>query len=372
MKFTINREIFLKALINTCRLQQNIKDPILSSIKLELDEEKLLLTASNGIISILYTIPKYIDDKVIIRNIESGSILISQKMIFEIVRRIEGEEINFSVEEENLVRIQTMTSSFNINVQRASEYRELDFELSGTKVRVLKDDFINMINQVSFSASTKETRPVLTAINLECNGESLIFTATDGARLSKKEIPVESSQKFTINIPSKSLVESIKSFEDEKFIELYINERKLLIKFNNSIFSTTLVAGDYPNMKNVVPKNLSFFLTVNSTEFLKTIDRVVLFSPEKENIVKLTMREEDVVISSRSQQIGDAKEHLQLFKYEGERLEISFDVNYVIPAIRALRSEDVTLAFMGEMKPFTITTKKDNSIIQLITPVRSY
>ena len=84
------------------------------------------------------------------------------------------------------------------------------------------------------------------------------------------------------------------------------------------------------------------------------------------------MNEEEITVSSRSQQVGDAKESLQLFKYSGERLQISFNVEYVSAAIRALKSDDVVLSFLGEMKPFTVTRKDDDKVIQLITPVRTY
>ena len=93
---------------------------------------------------------------------------------------------------------------------------------------------------------------------------------------------------------------------------------------------------------------------------------------DRENIVKVTMVEGNVVVSSKSQLSGSGEKILSLFRYTGERLEISFNYHFVVDAIKALGSQDVLLSFIGEMKPFTITDKNDPSNIHLITPVRTY
>ena len=71
-------------------------------------------------------------------------------------------------------------------------------------------------------------------------------------------------------------------------------------------------------------------------------------------------------------QIGSANETLSTFQFNGDILEISFNSDYVISAIKALKTEDVTIAFIGEMKPFVVKSDKDPSIVQLVTPVRTY
>ena len=84
------------------------------------------------------------------------------------------------------------------------------------------------------------------------------------------------------------------------------------------------------------------------------------------------MTSEGVEVSTKSSQVGSASEKINVCQYEGERLEISFNSHYVIEAIKACGSEDVTLAFLGEMKPFVIKNSQDGSQIQLVTPMRTY
>ena len=81
--------------------------------------------------------------------------------------------------------------------------------------------------------------------------------------------------------------------------------------------------------------------------------------------------EDEVEIISRSSLVGSANEKLNVFQFSGERLEISFRASFVADAIRACKSEDVTIAFIGEMKPFVVKNSKDDTIDMLVTPLRS-
>ena len=84
------------------------------------------------------------------------------------------------------------------------------------------------------------------------------------------------------------------------------------------------------------------------------------------------MSAEKVNLTSNSQEIGSVVESIQNYRYEGSRLDISFTAKYVTEAIKALGSEDIEFSFIGEMKPFVIKNPNDNSVIQIVTPVRTY
>ena len=162
------------------------------------------------------------------------------------------------------------------------------------------------------------------------------------------------------------------SFDEQKVLSLIQSHLFLFFVLNNTIISSRLINGEYPNTKNIIPRSFYYLLEINASEFVSAMERVSLFSIEKDSVVKLTMNEEKVEVSSKSQQVGSAVETISNFRYKGERLEISFNSEYVKSAIRSLKGTDVLLSFLGEMKPFTVTDKNDDSIVQLITPVRPY
>ena len=136
--------------------------------------------------------------------------------------------------------------------------------------------------------------------------------------------------------------------------------------------ATRLIAGDYPNTKNIVPRTTNYTLEVNSQELIKAITRAKLLSLDRENVVDLTMSEDGVNISARASQVGSSNEKIEMYRFEGEMLKISFNSEFVVSAIRALGSEDVVFGFVGEMKPFIIKNPSDESVVQVVTPVRTY
>ena len=79
-----------------------------------------------------------------------------------------------------------------------------------------------------------------------------------------------------------------------------------------------------------------------------------------------------VEISSKSEQIGSARESVDMFEYSGDRFSIWSNEDYVSDAIKACMSEDVIISFAGEMNAFKVSASDDESIVQIITPVRSY
>lgn len=375
MKFTIDRDAFLKGLnIASKAIGSKSPIPIMINFKLQLTIEGLSITGSNNEITIKTLIPTIINEERIISDIEYGATLVSNKILTDIVRKVEGQKINFEVIDDTIVQISDNRSNFKLNAIRVEEYPEIDLSNNGVSLLINKSSFQSLISQTAFAASNKEQRPILTAVNLQADNGRLIATATDSARLARKEIMMNETYEFIANIPAKVLMEVSKLIEGENVdnVSLAINETKALFSFGTTIVSSRLISGDYPNTKNIIPKSFNYFLEANSQELISAMERVSLLLSEKESVVKLTMSSEGVEVSTKSSQIGSATERINTCQYEGERLEISFNSNYVIEAIKACDSEDVTLAFLGEMKPFVIKNAQDDSQIQLVTPMRTY
>ncbi len=374
MRFKIDREQFLKGLtIASKAIGSKSPIPVMMNVKMVLDEQGLSLIGSNNDLSIKTVVPYKIGERDIIRDAQFGSTLVASRIITEIARRVAGSELSFEIIDDTIAQIGDGRSSFKLNSVRPEEYPEIDLDPTGVQISLDSKVFIQMIDQTAFAASGKEQRPILTAVNLEASGDyKLIATATDSARLARKEIALPNPAKFVANVPARVLAEISKLLEGEGVVNLSINEKKILVSFNGTIVSSRLINGDYPNTKNIVPRNFNFFLEANSLELIAAMERVSLLSIERENVVKLSMSEFGVEVSSKSAEVGSAVETIGTCQYTGERLEVSFNSDYVMAAIRACQSEDVTMAFLGEMKPFVIKNAKDESQVQLVTPVRTY
>ena len=255
---------------------------------------------------------------------------------------------------------------------RAEEYPELDLEMKDNTLTLSKTNFSTLINQTVFAASTKEQRLILTALNIEAKEGILTATATDSARMARKQIQIPHDINFVFNIPAKIINEISHLTEDAENISISLNDKKVCFSFGRTIVSSSLVEGEYPNTKNIVPHSTNYQLEVKSSDIIKAIERANILSVERENIVDLSMNEESVEITAKSSQIGSAIDKIDTFRYSGSPLKISFNSEYVLSAIKALNCDDVEFGFIGEMKPFVIKNTKDDSIIQIITPVRTY
>lgn len=374
MRFIVKREEFLKALLVVGRAvnSKSSANPVLTNIKFSLNDEGLFMTGSNYDLTIQTKIPYTVNDVEIIRNFEEGETLLNAKFITDIARKIDADEISLEVIDSTMALISGGKIKYNLNCIKADEYPDIDLEPTGTKMKLSKLDFSALVSQTAFAASTKEQRPILTAMHLEAFEGLLTATTTDSARMAKKSVPVKAELMFASNVPAKMMTEVDHLLENSESVEAAFSDKKVLFSFENTLVATRLVAGEYPNTKNIVPRITNYVLEVNASDLAKAIDRVNILSVDRENVVDLLMTEDMVEVSAKSTQVGSASEKIDTFKFEGGNLQISFNSEFVLSAIRALGCEDVTFLFVGEMKPFVIKNADDDSVIQIVTPVRTY
>lgn len=374
MRFVINRNEFLKALSIAGRAVNSKSSavPVLANLLLELNDRGLFITGSNYELTIKTSVPYSKDDVELIRNAQEGATLVNAKIITDMARKIDSDEISFEVIDSTIAVINAGKIKYNLNCIKANEYPDIDLEPTGIQINLTKVEFSSLVSQTAFAASLKEQRPILTAINLEAADGILTATTTDSARLARKQIPISTDLRFIANVPAKMMVEVDHLMEGADKVKIALSDKKALFEFDNTVVSTRLIAGDYPNTKNILPRVTNYTLEVNANDFMKAIDRVNILSIDRENVVDLFLSEDTVEISAKSTQVGSASEKIDVFKFSGNNLQISFNSEFVLSAIKALDSEDVTFLFVGEMKPFVLKNPEDESIVQIVTPVRTY
>src|SRR5574344_64475 len=373
MRLTIDKEQFLKALNNASHaVAAKGPMPLLTNLKLDLNEKGLEVTGSNQDITVKATVPYMIGDKEIIRNAGIGSTLVNAHILTEIVRQIEGAELSIEVIDDAIVKIDDGKSSFKLNCIKAEEYPDIDLEPSGVSFEMKCADLTAIVEQSAFAASMKEQRALLMGFNPRADNGILVATATDSARLARKQIAIDSDVKFSCNIPAKIILDIVHLFENAEKVTVAISDKKALFDFDSTVVTSRLIPGDYPVTDSIIPATFNYFLEANSQELLSAMERVRVLSGDNEPVVKLAMQEDEVEVSAKSDTNGSALEKISTFQFNGERLAVSFNSQFVIDAIKAVKSDDVTICFIGEMKPFVVKNPKDDSVIELITPMRTF
>ena len=192
MNFTINKRFFYDRLSIVSRAISVFSPlPAFSGIKIDVSATDIVLTGSDSDISILSTITPSEDNALTINDV--GCIVIEAKYILEVVRKIEGDIIEFEVLDDTQTRISGDRSQFKINGMKSTDYPAIDFSRPKDTFEIEADTLKEIITQTCFATSDRETRPVLTGVNFSCHDNQLQCVATDSYRLARKMIPLRCS-----------------------------------------------------------------------------------------------------------------------------------------------------------------------------------
>ncbi|GAB2317917.1 DNA polymerase III subunit beta [Alkalibacterium sp. s-m-22] len=377
MKFTVNRSAFLKKLKDVqLAVSSRSTIPILTGIKLIASEEGIQLTGSNSDISI-ETFVRKSDEQSGLTIEEEGQIVLQPARFFsDIVNKLPDETFTVEVKDRVQTAITSASSSFIINGLDAANYPHLP-EIDTTQSFTLPVNLLKkIIKQTVIAVSTHESRPILTGIHLTISDGKLKAVATDSHRLSQRVIPVEGTESLSYNlvIPGKSLQELTRLLDDSlDEIEVAIAENQILFKTEDTLFYSRLLEGNYPDTDRLIPDSSATEVTLEAQILLGAVERASLLSHEgKNNVVKLSVKDDTVEITGNSPEVGRVNEQVTTQSISGEEMEISFNPDYLKAALTTFGPVDITLKLISTLRPFVLVPSEDkNEFIQLITPIRT-
>ncbi|MCK7486667.1 MAG: DNA polymerase III subunit beta [Bacillus subtilis] len=373
MNFSIAKEVILnQLLISQKALSTKTPAPYLQGVKLEVYANELVLVTSNSDISIKISIK---DESLKVE--EPGQILIPGKYFVEIIRKLNGEVVRFSVIENNILHIEAGNSDVTLNMINVDDYPDINFVLNDNPIKIDAKVMRAVIRQTTFAASTIENRPILTGVNIRVDGGKLIAIATDSFRLSQKLIDIPANfEKMNVVIPGRSLDELAKVLElnlDE--ILIHLDHKSILFECGHVLFQSRLLDGNFPETSRLIPVDFPIVIKFNKNDLFVAVDRASLLSAREgsASIVKLSLRQDNVVeITSNSPEIGKVNEEIYpVDKVMGGAIKIAFSSKYFMEALKTFVSEQVYVKFTGEIRPFVIEGELDPGLVQLILPVRT-
>ncbi|MBO1306371.1 DNA polymerase III subunit beta [Enterococcus sp. 669A] len=375
MKFTINRSRFIQELATVQRaISTKTTIPILTGVKIVLTEEGLNLTGSNADISI-ETFLAAADEKAQLQIEKTGMIVLQARFFSEIIRRLPEDTFTLEVLDNLQVAITSGAAEFTVNGLDADNYPHLPVVEEQNQLKLPVHMLTKLIGETVFAVSQHESRPILTGVHFMLANNQLLAVATDSHRMSQRVVPVENATSdFDIVIPGKSLVELSRSMSDEEAeVEISIMENQVLFKTPSMYFYSRLLEGNYPDTNRLIPTSFNTEISFSVPTLLAAIERASLLSHEgRNNIVRLAIESDSVVLYGNSPEIGKVEEELAYEKVTGDPLEISFNPDYMKDALRAFGDMSITIHFISPIRPFTLEpTEGEVSFIQLITPVRT-
>lgn len=349
--------------------------PTLAGIKFDLTKKGLVLTASNNDI----TIQKFI--KLEKKNMEidkEGIVIIQGKDILEIVRVIPDEDINLEVIDDAKVLIYTDDEriKYDLNVINKNDYPNVDLEKSEKFIDVETSVLLDIVKETAFATSNDESRPVLTGISFKINGDLLECIATDSYRLARKNIRLNKTveENYNIIIPGKNIIEFSRILDSSsKEVKIHIFNNKILFENDDLLFQSRLISGNYPPTAKSIPEEFNLVVKANLQELYNVIEQASILTTDKEkNIVSLSTKDNLLTVKSVSNEKGKAEMKMNISKNNEEDITIAFSAKYMMEALNALNTDEIEMSFVGEVKPIVIKNTKDDGLLQLVVPIRTY
>ena len=372
MKLLIDKNILMEGLnsVSKALSSRNII-PVLNGIKFDLKKEGLYLTATDNEI----TIQSFIDKKSIISIDELGCSIIYGKSLLDIIRRLPNEEILIENFENNEVAFKTNNSIYNFNCFTPEDFPNINLEEIKNPIVISSQKFKDFINKTSFACSLQESRPLLTGVNIKIQGNLFECTATDSYRLSKISYTLDKMYTENINIviPARNINELVKIIDSDEDMEIHIFSNKILFKYKNLIFQSSLLNGNYPNTDNSIAKEFKYIIKADLKDFYNTLDRASLLTQSKDkNIIDVEINNNEFIIRASSIEMGKVEEKLIVENETNNNLKISFSAKYMLEALKMFNKDQIYILLNGEISPIIIKEIENDELIELILPMKTY
>ncbi|MCR1878897.1 DNA polymerase III subunit beta [Limosilactobacillus reuteri] len=380
MNFTINRSAFISQLNNVLRaISSKTTIPILTGLKMVVNEDNIVLTGSNSDITIESVISAN-DTNNDLTIEDTGAIVLPARFFSDIVKKLPDKKVTIEVTSGFQADITSGSAKFQINGQDAENFPHLP-EIETNKSVTLPNDILKeVIRQTVIAVSKQESRPILAGVHMTLKNGVLTAVATDSHRLAQRKVVLENIDNgidFDVIIPGKSMEELSGMISDvHEDVQMQVTENQVLFIFGNTHFYSRLLEGNYPETSQLIPQTADTTVELEAGTFLSSIERASLLSHESRNdVVKLSLKPSEnlVRISGDSPDIGTVEEEVVTSALDGNDLEISFNPNYMKDALRSFGQATIKISFTSPLRPFTLVPTEDQeNFVHLITPVRTF
>lgn len=376
MELSISKKSFLRGLARTHAVADRKSSmPILSNILLTAEgKDKLALAATDLYLGVSGTVDAQVK--------KGGSVAVSARTLFDIVKNLPEGEIHWTVGENQAAEIRCGKVRYKIPGMPGEDFPPLPnpgkAEFADIDGEVLGD----LIQHTQYSMSTDDTRPHLAGALFEGDGKIVRMVTTDGHRLSKAEIKMGDKSpmlNFSMLVPNKGINELKRLIEDAKSSRK--DDGKLEVSVattgGNAFFrregvslSVKLADEQFPPYAKVIPQQQSRRVVMNRGALMEALKRISLVASDKSGGVRLHIEPGQLRITSENPDVGEGSEELDV-DFAGEPVVIGFNARYLLDVLGSLSSDDVALELSGELDPGVVRPVTEAvDFIGVIMPMR--
>ena len=363
MKFSAARETLLKplqAVIGVVERRQTM--PILSNVLLIARDGHLSVTATD--LEVELVAEAAVDTE------SGGEITVSGRKLLDICKALpDGTTISVSLGGEKLA-IKGGRSKFNLATLPAAEFPVIDDIKAGQSIQVSQADLGKLIEKTHFSMAQQDVRYYLNGMLLETSGKHLRAVATDGHRLALCQAELsETLDQQQVIVPRKGVLELQRLMSGDGALEIELGANHIRIQLDGIRFTSKLIDGRFPEYERVIPKESANELKADRGAFKGALQRTAILSNEKYRGIRLVIRDSGVVLQAHNPEQEEAEEELEV-EYNGEDIEIGFNVNYLLDALAAVEGDDVTLSVQDSNSSCLIRQPGNDDCTFVVMPMR--
>lgn len=350
--------------------------PVLANVLLKADAttQRVILSAFDLSLGIQTSFPAKVE--------ESGILTLPAKLLGDIVSRLPDGDITLEsgADASHITTLTCASGQYQVRGMGAEDFPELPKIEEGEQTHLSADALIDGLRGSLFAASADETKQVLTGVHVSVQADGLEFAATDGHRLAVVQtIDAEDAEKseedahLDVTVPAKALQELIKMLDRQasSSIDVRFDQGQVVFEWADQRITSRLLEGQYPNYRQLVPRQFSHQLTVDRRLFLSALERISVLADQKNNIVKVQLDSvaQQLRLSVDAQDVGSGRESVPA-QITGDGLEIAFNVRYLLDGLKAINTAEVQMQLNTATSPVVLSPLGSLKMTYLVMPVQ--
>lgn len=336
--------------------------PILSGILLSASGEDLVLQSTDLEVSIRNAVAAKVD--------KEGQTVIPGRLVSDIVRSLPEAAVTIDASARDHAVISCGQSSFTVRTLSPDDFPKFPEVKADKTATIPTDTLVSVVRQVSKAVSRDETRPILTGVLTVIEGDVLRMVATDSYRLAVREVTLAAAveEGLEVVIPGKAMEEVPKLAGSAEEVKLGVSENQVVFEFGRTVYVSRRIEGNFPNYRQLIPKERETVVTVAKDELLDAVKRVSLMAQHNAPL-RLKVTESTLTLSAQTADIGEATEDLMV-QTEGKDVEIAFNHAFLLDGVAAVASDQLTVEILSPLKPGVLHPVGEEALTYLLMPVR--
>ncbi len=302
---------------------------------------------------------------------QEGDIVISAKLLTEILRRSDGVQVTIEADERLMCHIRSGNAVFDIMGMSALDFPETPSVPETEKIVMPAGLLRDMVKGTLFAVSAIEgSRPILTGLNITVENGVAQFVGIDGRRMGIRKENIGGNVECNFVISGKAIGEAVKIIADEEEdIEIYITKMLVSFRINGYTLVSRLLEGIFINYEKAIPKEFLQTLKVKTRDVIDIIERISLVVNDRLTTPVRCSIGNPVSTFKCISAVGCATDTYET-ELTGPEFEIGINAQYLLDALRATEADEVKMSFKGGSEGFLIEPTDGDSFLYMIMPMR--